>query len=92
MFLKQRTPQQQQQQDDPYNFVDDDMHSLAAHENQLTGIGSFGLQQMRTNYNMNNESISTIKNTMLPSLHKSMDMQNSPKKRGRKKKVRNDDG
>lgn len=92
MFLKQRTPQQQQQQDDPYNFVDDDMHSLPGHGNHSAGIGSFGLQQIRTNFNMNNESMSLIKSTMLPLLHKSMDTQNSPKKRGRKKKVRNDDG
>lgn len=92
MFSKQRTPQQQQQQDDPYNFVDDDMHSIPTHGNHMVGIANFGLQQMRTNFNPNNESMVAMKNTMLPSLHKSMDTQNPPKKRGRKKKVRNDDG
>lgn len=76
-------------------------------------MGSFGLalQQMRSNVgntmgyssmnnpmNNGNDSVQTMKNVLMPSLHSPMDTQTSiinemtPKKRGRKKKVRTDDG
>lgn len=74
--------------------MDDEMHSLPTHGNHMAGLGNFGLQQMRTNFNpMANEPMTQMKNAMMPSIHKQqMDTQMSPKKRGRKKKVRNDDG
>lgn len=69
------------------------MHSLPSHGNHIPGMGAFGLQQMRSNFNpMGGEPMAPMKNTMLPSIHNTMDAQMSPKKRGRKKKVRNDDG
>lgn len=53
MFMQQSRQAQQQQPDDPYNFVDDDMHSISPHQNHhhMPSMGSFGLalQQMRSN-------------------------------------------
>lgn len=80
----------------------------------MANMGSFGLalQQMRSNVgntmggypslnnpmNNGNESMSNMKNVLMPSLHSPMDTQTSmiseitTKKRGRKKKVRTEDG
>lgn len=117
LYRSQQSRQAQQQQpDDPYNFVDEDMHSISPHQNHhhMSNMGSFGLalQQIRSNVgntmggypslnnpmNNGNESMPNMKNVLMPSLHSPMDTQTSmiseitPKKRGRKKKVRAEDG
>ena len=81
---------QQQQPDDPYNFVDDDMHSISPHQNHhhMPSMGSFGLalQQMRSNtamggypslnnpMNNSNDSMPNMKNVLM---HSPMDSQAS---------------
>lgn len=92
-MYQQSRQAQQQQPDDPYNFVDDDMHSISPHQNHhhMPSMGSFGLalQQMRSNagntmggysnnpMNNSNESMPNMKNVMMPSLHSPMDSQTS---------------
>lgn len=108
-FIKKNQQQQQQRNvspatEDPYNFVDDDMHSMSPHQNHLGNNFGLALQQMGRigyppmNHMRNNESATTtgMKNAMLPSMHSPMDTspaivnESAPKKRGRKKKVRDE--
>lgn len=90
--------------DDVYNFVDEEMHSMSPHVNHPSN--NFGLLQQQMgrvsgyatmNSIRSNDNQSSVMNKMImPSIHSPMDSQTPiindiiPKKRGRKKKIRDE--